>query len=136
MNESRQVRRARERAGAKSAQRPALPTVARTILIELSRYAEDSADYVSVDGLNDEPDEYVSWHATWGLEDSSVGTEHSDAALQELVDTITDDLARRGEHYSFELKWILQGDPLADGTLHDAVTEAGVDLPVRWPLPN
>jgi hypothetical protein len=136
MSESRQVRRARERAEAKAARRSPQPTIEQTVVVELSRYAEDPADYVSVDELDDEPDEYVSWHATWGLEDSSVGAEHSEAELQELVDTITRDLSRWGEHYSFELKWTLRGDPPADGTLDDAVTETGVDLPTRWPTPS
>jgi hypothetical protein len=58
MSESRQVRRARERAEAKAAWRGPQPTVERTIEIELRRHVEDPADYASdLEELEYEPDE-------------------------------------------------------------------------------
>jgi hypothetical protein len=145
MTESRQVRRARERAEAKealgepvrrSSASPSRPTVEQVITVNLSRYAEDPAEYGNIDEQDDVPDEYVSWHASWGLEDSSTGTEHSESELQVLVEVITRDLVRRGSRYSFQIEWTLRGDPPADGTLDDAVTDAGVALPTRWPAPD
>jgi hypothetical protein len=134
MSESRQVRRARERAEAKAAQRPPQPTVERTIEVELRRHVEDPAEYISdPDELEDEPDEWVTWGADWWLKGSSQSISDSDGDLQKLVDTITDSLTSWGDHYVFHLHWTLQGDPPEDGTLEDAIAETGIVLPTRLP---
>ncbi|MFI6827600.1 hypothetical protein ACIBG5_10905 [Kribbella sp. NPDC050241] len=106
----------------------------RTIEIELNRYVEDPADYVSDPAeLEYEPDEYVTWSAEWWLKGSSQSTTDSDGELQKLVDTITTGLERWGDHYVFQLDWSLRGDPPDCLTLEQAVEETGVVLPTRLP---
>lgn len=134
MSESRQVRRARERAEAKAARRPPQPEVERTIEVELRRHVEDPADYISdPDELEHEPDGWGTWGAEWWVKGSSQSTAHSDGELQKLIDSISESLTKWGDHYIFQLHWTLQGDPPEDGTLEDAIAETGVVLPTRLP---
>ncbi|MFF0345208.1 hypothetical protein [Kribbella sp. NPDC004875] len=107
------------------------PTVERTIEVELNRYVEDPSDSVSdPDELNYEPDEYVTWSAEWWLNGSSQSTPHAESELQELVDVVTRNLTRWGDHYVLHLDWTLRGDPPEDSTLDDAVAATGVVYPL------
>lgn len=109
MEESREQRRARERAEAKAARRsqpPRVPTspVAsakspHVLEVELSRFY-----------FPDNEDEPVSGAATWGLRDSSVGTEDSNEDVQQLIRDIIEDARRWTDCYDLTIERELSGD--------------------------
>ncbi len=135
MSESRQQRRARERAEAKAASRPGLnldsapvasPQPAaqqRAVVLEV-----DLGRYVARDDPSD-----VTWAATWGLRDASVGTEDSTEDLAELVRIILEDAQPLGDQYDVRIEWTLRGDPADGQAVADAIAAAGVTLPGRLP---
>ena len=101
MAESRQQRRARERAETKAARRPLPPgtpeprpapsaaagpgtEAARVLEVELTRFCDADAE----DG-----EEPVTWHAEWGLQGDSVGTEDGGTDVSELIDGVVEDAA-------------------------------------------
>jgi hypothetical protein len=85
VSESRQQLRARERREAKEATRPGprIPEAPETAAVKQDRVVEVEPNRIVFD---DDPAEvYVSWHAEWGLRDSSVSTEDSSEDLAALV---------------------------------------------------
>ncbi len=130
MEESRQQRRARERAEAKSARRaqpPQTPTSAvpptkrpQVLEVELSRFY-----------FPDDEEEPVSWAATWGLRDSSVGTEDSNEDVQQLIRDILEDSRQWTDRYDLTIEWELSGDSPPGKSIEDVLAELGVALPGR-----
>ncbi|WIX76641.1 hypothetical protein QRX50_35030 [Amycolatopsis carbonis] len=119
MTESRQQRRARERAELK-ASRPGLsarPT--RVVEVVLRRGVDDS----------DPDDPYISWGAEWAVRDSSEGVEDQEEDLAVLVQHIVEDLQAMAQRYTVRLEWTLEGDPSEGMTIAEAVAAAGVTLP-------
>ena len=141
MTESRQQRRARERAEAKAARRstrPGTPSPApaaealglrrpRVLEVELTRLVDDDAE----DG-----DDPVTWHAEWALRDDSVATEDSGQDLGELIDGVTEDAAAQwGSRYDLTIEWELNSaDRLPEGQTIEGIIEGlGVTLPRTVP---
>lgn len=97
MSESRQQRRARERAEAKGSRPGPRLTPSPVLVSGAPRTPQvlevDLGRYVALDDPT-----YVSWVATWGLREDSVGTEDSSEDLAELVSGIVEDAGeqRRG----------------------------------------
>jgi hypothetical protein len=76
--------------------------------------------------FDDDPAEvYVSWHAEWGLRDSSVGSED----LAALAESVLSDQRSMTDRYIVRLEWTLSGDPPDGETVDEAVVELGVRLP-------
>jgi hypothetical protein len=76
--------------------------------------------------FDDDPAEvYVSWHAEWGLRDSSVGSED----LAALAESVLSDQRSMTDRYIVRLQWTLSGDPPDGETVDEAVVELGVRLP-------
>lgn len=139
MSESRQQRRARERAAAKAPTRPgphAQPGPERRARPAHPR-RQDSASarrpaVLDVEvGRYDDPDDldYVGWSAEWGLRGSSSGTEHASDNLQEVVDAVVDEAQELSARYELWIEWSLSGDEPEGKTLNEAVADAGVTLP-------
>lgn len=130
MEESRQQRRARERAERKAAHRsqsPQTPTSAiaptkrpHVLEVELSRFY-----------FPDDEEEPVSWAATWGLRDNSVGTEDSNEDVQQLIGDIVEDARRWTDRYDLTIEWELSGDSPPGKSIEDVLEELGVALPDR-----
>ena len=73
--------------------------------------------------FDDDPaDTYVSWHAEWGLRDSS-----EDLAV--LVESVLSDVRSMTDRCTVRLEWIVDGDPPEGKTIADVITELGVQLP-------
>jgi hypothetical protein len=129
VSESRQQRRARERREAKEATRPGprIPEAPETAAVKQDRVVEVELNRMVFD---DDPAEvYVSWHAEWGLRDSSVGTEDSSEDLAALVESVLSDQRSMTDRYIVRLEWTLGGDPPEGETVDEAVVELGVRLP-------
>ena len=146
MAESRQQRRARERAEAKAARRPlppgtpgprSAPSAAAApaprgqgvLEVELTRFCDADAE----DG-----EEPVTWHAEWGLQGDSVGTEDSSTDVSELIDGVVEDAAAQwGSQYDLTVEWELSaGDRLPEGqTIEGIINGLGVTLPHTVPAP-
>jgi hypothetical protein len=146
MGESRQQRRARERAKAKAARRslppPPEPSPARSaaaapasrprgvLEVELTRFCDADVE----DG-----EDPVTWHAEWGLQGDSVGTEDSSTNVSELIDGVVENAAAQwGSQYDpLTIEWELTaGDRLPEGqTIEDIINSLGVTLPRTVPPP-
>jgi hypothetical protein len=140
--ESRQQRRARERAEAKAARRssppgapaptpPAVPALKRrrVLEVELTRFDDDSAE------ADEDP---VAWHAEWALQGDDVATEDSGLDVSELIDGVGEDAAAQwGSRYDLTIQWKLNaGDPLPEGQTVEGILEGlGVTLPRTVPAP-
>ncbi|MGW5384001.1 hypothetical protein [Nocardia sp. NPDC003963] len=139
MSESRQQRRARERAEQKAASRPgpnhssppAEPTVAkrpRVIDAELWRNIDDSPPAPG------EPPEWVDWSCEYGLRDESVGVDdHGNPDLADVVQGVLDYARQWSDRYDITIEWIINGDPPAGGTVEDAIAALDIELPTRIP---
>lgn len=96
-----------------------------------SRVLEVELDRIVIDEDEDDP---VSWAATWGLHEDSVGHEDSSENLPELIDAILDDARTSwGQRYDLQIEWILGGDAPDGQTVDDAVAAAGITLPRTLP---
>jgi hypothetical protein len=144
MAESRQQRRARDRAEAKAARRslppgapgptsapPAAPAPKRqhVLEVELTRFDDDDAE----DG-----EDPVAWHAEWALQGDDVATEDSGTDVSELVNGVVEDAAAQwGSRYDLTIEWKLNaGDPLPEGqTIEGILIGLGVALPRTVPAP-
>lgn len=125
MSESRQQRRARERAAAKAASglgprsgpAPAAAAVPRVLEVELNRYVMDG---------NDSDD--VSWTATWGLRGGDVGVEDNGEDLRDLVDAVLADV-RAWPGGDLRIKWTIGGDAPRGQTVEDVIAAMNITLP-------
>lgn len=122
MGETRQQRRARERAAAKAARGPGANFPPLEIVVELFRYADE-----------DDDGPYAWWVAQWAPRDSGVGTEDSNEVLEELVASVLEDCRSWMTRYDVRLEWVVDGDAPGGRTMAEAVREAGVTLPDRIP---
>lgn len=129
MTESRQQRRARERAEAKAATRPgpnrapAMPAAAGQPLVveaDLDRFEMDA---------NDPSD--VAWSAEWGLRGDDVGIEDHSDDLQELVDSFLEECQQWITDDDLQIVWNLGGDRPEGRTIEDEIANAGITLPAR-----
>jgi hypothetical protein len=131
VSESRQQRRARERAERKNAGRGArsagVGPVRRSVrgyTVEVHRHEFDEQD----------EDDGVWWGAEAGLTNDSVGYDHeSREDLAELLAEVVEDARERwGSRYDLRLEWTLTGD-LGDPpvSLAAAAAAAGFELPDR-----
>lgn len=132
MSESRQQRRARERAERKNAGRTTTPAGAGSVpvasvsrpvrgyTVEVYRHEFDEQD----------EDDGVWWGAEVGLTDDSVGYEHeSREDLAELLAEVVEDARERwGSRYDLRLEWTLTGD-VSDPPV--SLAAAGFELPDR-----
>ena len=127
ISESRQQRRARERAKRKGATRtgphhqlplsdphPLNATAGdiqrtRVLDVELYRFVDP-----------DDP-AYMSWSAEWGMRDDSQGGEDSNENLQKLVNAVIEDARHWTNQFDLRIEWTLNGDPPPGGTIADAV---------------
>lgn len=133
MSESRQQRRSRERAEAKTARRPGPASTTETA--RPSRVLEVALDRIVVDDAAD-PDP-VSWSAAWGLREDSVGHEDSSENLPELIEAILDDARTSwGQRYELRIEWIVGGDAPEGQTVDDAVAATGSTLPSTLSRPS
>jgi hypothetical protein len=143
MKETRQQRRARERAEAKAASRPGPnPTAGRqdrqppglrqvgsiatddVVEVRLRRIVEEIVDEQDPDGHI-----AVTWAVEWGIRDGSWGIEDGGAKLQELIDALLADLRNAANGGTVPIEWTIEGDRL-DGQSPEAAIEAtGVTLP-------
>ena len=136
MGESRQQRRARERAEAKAADRtgrhPVPVEAAAPDGDGVSRPSQvlDVALYRFVDP--DDPDG-VTWSAEWGLRDEEVGVEDNSESLQEVVDAVLQDARELVADYDLQIAWEIDGDPPRGQTVKDAIATLGVTLPTEPP---
>lgn len=122
MTESRQQRRARERAERKAATRPGLnlpppPRRPGVADVELHRMVDD------------EDPTWMGWHAEWGIRGQSVGVEDSAPDLAAIVAGVLDDLRSYRRWDIVRIEWSLGGDKPPGQTVADAVAAAGVTLP-------
>ncbi|WP_146098692.1 hypothetical protein [Nocardia nova] len=129
MTESRQQRRARERAEQKAAARTGPNYHAGT-----DRHAAESAA-VSVEvGLrwnedrNRPGDSY--WSAEWGERDSDAVVVESAESFEEMLDIVRTDLAERWEGYVVEIEWTL------DRAAEKELARSAIELPLRMPVAN
>ena len=149
MAESRQQRRARERAEAKAARRslpPGTPSSApappaatapaprrqRVLEVELTRFCDDPDDV-------EDGEDPSAWHAEWALQDDSVATEESGIDVSELINCVVQDAAAQwGSRYDLTIEWKLNAaDPLPEGqTIEGILNDLGVTLPRRVPAPQ
>ena len=161
MKETRQQRRARERAEAKAArrspQRPpargvdqdAFPGRAMTYSPNLAGLFEgpDAGDRQSTptvmeirlsgthfygDDLDENEDPYVGWGAEWGWQGDSVGVEEHGGDLTELVEIALQDVKRMADGRDIRLVWGLEDiDGLPAGAIENELAAAEVRLPDR-----
>lgn len=129
MKETRQQRRARERAERKAARRghgtstprtapaPVPPKSPHVLEVQLSRFHFPGEE------------EPVTWSAEWGLRDDSVGTEDSNEDVQQLVNDIVEDARRWADRYDLTIEWTLSGDTPRGKTIEDILRELSVTLP-------
>lgn len=93
-----------------------------------SRVLEVALDRIVVDDADD-PDP-VTWSATWGLREDSVGHEDSSENLPELIEAILDDARTSwGGRYELRIEWTLGGDVPEGHTVEAAVAATGATLP-------
>lgn len=126
MSESRQQRRARERAERKTPARAVSPggvpsgRPVRGYTIEVHRIEFDEQD----------EDDGVWWGAEAGLTDDSVGYEYeSREDLAELLAEVVEDARSRwGSRFALRLEWSLTGSPVS---LTEAAAAVGFELPDR-----
>lgn len=130
MKESRQQRRARERAEAKATRPPQPPAAAtgapipprrpHVLEVELSRF------YFPGD------DEPVTWSARWGLRDDPVGTEDSNEDVRQLISDIIEDVrCQWTDRHDLTIEWDVSGDAPPGKTVEDMLAELGVTLPEK-----
>lgn len=123
MSESRQQRRARERAEAKAANRrgpaprPEEHRRPHVLDVELSRFVDD-----------EEPD-YVTWAAEWGLRGGAMGIEADSEDLQEIVDAVLEEAETWTDQFDLRIEWTLGGDAPEGQTVEQAVAATGIKLP-------
>lgn len=97
--------------------------------MELTRFCDADAE----DG-----EEPVTWHAEWGLQGDSVGTEDSGTDVSELIGVVVEDAAAQwGSRYDLTIEWELSaGDGLPEGqTIESILNGLGVPLPRTIPAP-
>ena len=131
MSESRQQRRARERAEQKTASRPG-PRVQQSSAAAVRR------PHVVVASLNrfvdDEDPDWVCWSCEYELRGESVGIDDSgNPDLHDVVNGVLDYARRWSDRYDITIEWTVDGDPPEDGTVEDAIAALGVTLPIRIP---
>jgi len=86
----------------------------------------------------EDEEEPVAWHAEWGLQGDSVGTEDSGPDVSELIDGVVEDaVAQWGSRYDLTIEWELNaGDPLPEGQIIEGILNSlGVTLPRTVPVP-
>lgn len=95
--------------------------------MELIRFCDDGAE----DG-----EEPAAWHAEWGLQGNSTGTEDSGTDVSELIDGVVEDAAARwGSRYDLTIEWELTaGGELPQGQdVEGILSGLGVNLPRTVP---
>ena len=149
MKETRQQRRARERAEAKTASRPGpnasaggqdrqpagfrpIGSVSATDVVEvrLQRIVEEIVDQ--------DPDGYVAvtWGVEWGIRDGSWGIEDSGSEPRELVDGVVADIRKSANARTVPLQWTIEGDHVDGQTPEAAIESAGITLPATTQPPT
>lgn len=127
MSESRQQRRARERAAAKAARRPATPS---QVPVPAPRRSHVLEVALSRFYFPDDEEEPVSWAAEWGLRDDPVGTEDNNEDVRQLIEDLLEDARRQwADRYDLSIEWELSGDAPRGKSVQDVLTELGVTLP-------
>lgn len=139
VSESRQQRRARERAEQKATSRPgpnqpsppAEQAVAKrpwVIDAELRRNVDDSPPEPG------EPPEWVDWSCEYGLRDESVGIDDfGNPDLKDVIEGVLEYARQWSDRYDITIEWTVDGDPPTGGTVKDAIAALGVELPTRIP---
>ncbi|MGM0724163.1 MAG: hypothetical protein ACQEXM_27275 [Actinomycetota bacterium] len=121
MAESRQQRRARERALAKH------PDQVRVYETELRCY--DRAETYG-EPIEDDEDPEI-WYAEGGWRDSSSGEDYGDAPLADLVQMVLETARRTRRPGRVRLEWILIDSAPEIGDARTVAAARGVDLP-EW----
>ncbi|MFE3758830.1 hypothetical protein ACFXO9_31385 [Nocardia tengchongensis] len=136
MNESRQQRRARQRAEQKATTRPGPrrdqpPLTAKqphVIVASLHRNVDDSEPEPG------EPAEWVDWSCEYELRGERVGIDDSgNPDLHDVVNGVLDYARQWSDRYDITIEWTVDGDPPEGGTVEDAIAALGVTLPTRIP---
>jgi hypothetical protein len=133
MNESRQQRRARERAEAKAARRAQPPQDPAAAAVAPARRPHVLEVQLSRFSFPDDEEEPVTWSAQWGLRDDAVGTEDGNEDVQQLIYDIIEDARRWTDRYELSIEWELSGDAPHGKTVEDVLSELGVTLPETVP---